>query len=209
MGEDDSKKQKSRGSNSNNANNEAKENDENEGSLISYRVPCSKGDVFRSKLLSPVDKRRLMKFLQLISDYGMTKEGSSPPNTESTEEEGDATFSSDAQTDPTTIESTSADATTKSMSENAMYSINERHLNKGRALSRPQNKAKPSSTEMESLIRCIRDNVDFSDFLTDVAKLPPRLCSVVTLWHWLRLGIQVTLNQTRANRFIDTQQKLV
>jgi len=40
----------------------------NDKSLVSYRVPCSKADVFRSKLLSPVDKRRLMKFLQLITD---------------------------------------------------------------------------------------------------------------------------------------------
>ena len=42
--------------------------------LALYRVPCSKGDVFKSKLLSPVDKRRLMKFLQLITDYGMASQ---------------------------------------------------------------------------------------------------------------------------------------
>jgi hypothetical protein len=38
------------------------------------------------------------------------------------------------------------------------------------SLSRPQNKAKPSSTELDTLIRCIRDNT----------KLPPSLCSVIT-----------------------------
>ena len=37
------------------------------------RVPCSKGDVFQTKLLSPVEKRRLMKFLQLASDYAVAE----------------------------------------------------------------------------------------------------------------------------------------
>ncbi|KAL3789160.1 hypothetical protein HJC23_012249 [Cyclotella cryptica] len=153
-------------------------------SLIRYRVPCSKGDVFRSKLLSPVEKRRLMKFLQLISDYGATNE-SVPLNEADSTDAGDATpRTSDAhgvQNESPPPEENSAVATsTKSMADDAMYSINERHLNRGRALSRPQNKAKPSSTEMDSLIRCIRDDVDFSDFLADVVKLPPRLCSVVT-----------------------------
>ncbi|KAL7478185.1 hypothetical protein ACHAW6_003959 [Cyclotella cf. meneghiniana] len=153
-------------------------------SLIPYRVPCSKGDVFRSKLLSPVDKRRLMKFLQLISDYGLTKESVPPNEAESTDAADGTATTSDAeviQNQSLPTEESSADATsTESMADDAMYSINERHLNRGRALSRPQNKAKPSCTEMDSLIRCISDDVDFSDFLADVAKLPPRLCSVVT-----------------------------
>ena len=137
--------------------------------LVSYRVPCSKGDVFRSQLLSPVDKRRLMKFLQLISDYGLAQED---------EKDTDPVFSDAAQSVENNILPEAIN--TESSSEAAMFSINERYLNKGRSLSRPQNKAKPSSLDMDSLIRCIRDNVDFADFLTDVAKLPPRLCSVVT-----------------------------
>ena len=38
------------------------------GQLLS-RVPCSKGDVFGTKMLAPMDKRRLMKFIQLSSEY--------------------------------------------------------------------------------------------------------------------------------------------
>ncbi|KUF88938.1 hypothetical protein AM588_10003212 [Phytophthora nicotianae] len=35
-------------------------------------VPCSKKDVFQSKLLGMVEKRQLMKFLQFVADYGET-----------------------------------------------------------------------------------------------------------------------------------------
>eukprot|EP01041_Mallomonas_annulata_P004415 gene4415-8790_t len=38
-------------------------------------VPCSKGDVFKTKLLSALEKRSLMKLLQLASDWGRIKEG--------------------------------------------------------------------------------------------------------------------------------------
>ncbi|KAL7531223.1 hypothetical protein ACHAXR_003910 [Thalassiosira sp. AJA248-18] len=148
----------------------------NDRKLASYRVPCSKGDVFRSKLLSPVDKRRLMKFLQLITDYGMTTqlgEGQTPinaPDDASDEAETGATVedSDNTKTDPDAVSG-----------EDAIQSVNERHLHQGRALSRPQNKATPSSSEMEGLMRCIRDDVSFSDFLTNVVKLPERLSTVV------------------------------
>lgn len=175
MNKDDSRKQRT-----NRGNRRSTQNDSNGGAsasedaLISYRVPCSKGDVFRSQLLSPVDKRRLMKFLQLISDYGLAQEDSST-EAAPTDEEG---VVADTETKQSTLPNETA--TSEPTSEDAMYSINERHLNKGRSLSRPQNKAKPSSTELDSLIRCIRDNVNFAEYLTDVAKLPPRLCSVVT-----------------------------
>ena len=142
-------------------------NNEADDILISYRVPCSKGDVFRSQLLSPIDKRRLMKFLQLISDYGLAQE--------------DATSSEAGEDVASDVQVGQLDRTMEEPAgEDAMYSINERYLNRGRSLSRPQNKAKPSTSELDSLIRCIRDNIDFADFLSDVAKLPSRLCSVVT-----------------------------
>lgn len=179
-------------------------------SLIPYRVPCSKGDVFRSKLLSPVDKRRLMKFLQLISDYGLTKESVPPNDAESTDAaDGTATTSNAevVQNQSLPTKESSADATsTESMADDAMYSINERHLNRGRALSRPQNKAKPSCTEMDSLIRCIRDDVDFSDFLADVVKLPPRLCSVVT--HALAMAPFGNLNHPESSQTLSHHRYL-
>ncbi|KAL3815786.1 hypothetical protein ACHAXA_001680 [Cyclostephanos tholiformis] len=148
--------------------------------MTSYRVPCSKGEVFRSKLLSPVDKRRLMKLLQLISDYGMA-----------TQMEGDQS-SNNASDDTSSVEP-SLDRITQTgydsddlknfpdgvTREDAITSINERYLHRGRALSRPQNKATPSSSEMDSLMLCVRENVSFSDFLTKVAKLPERLATVV------------------------------
>lgn len=37
-----------------------------------WEVPCSKKDVFQSKLLGMVEKRMLMKFLQFVADYGET-----------------------------------------------------------------------------------------------------------------------------------------
>ncbi|CAH0515773.1 unnamed protein product [Peronospora belbahrii] len=37
-----------------------------------WEVPCSKKDVFQSKLLNTVEKRQLMKFLQFVADYGET-----------------------------------------------------------------------------------------------------------------------------------------
>ncbi|CEG46877.1 rab proteins geranylgeranyltransferase component [Plasmopara halstedii] len=37
-----------------------------------WHVPCSKTDVFQSKLLGMVEKRQLMKFLQFVADYGDT-----------------------------------------------------------------------------------------------------------------------------------------
>lgn len=39
------------------------------------RVPCSKADVFGTKLLSPLEKRRLMKFLLFASDWGLQRAG--------------------------------------------------------------------------------------------------------------------------------------
>ncbi|KAJ0400891.1 hypothetical protein P43SY_004503 [Pythium insidiosum] len=38
-----------------------------------WQVPCSKKDVFSSKLLGMVEKRMLMKFLQFVADYGETE----------------------------------------------------------------------------------------------------------------------------------------
>ncbi|KAL7537474.1 hypothetical protein ACHAWF_005789 [Thalassiosira exigua] len=142
--------------------------------LASYRVPCSKGDVFQSELLSPVDKRRLMKFLQLITDYGMaTQLGDGPPSNALLDEAKKP--DEDTPNDSDAVMAEPGD----SSGQDAIQSINERHLHRGRALSRPQNKATPSSSDMEGLMRCVRDDVSFSYFLAHVAKLPERLSTVV------------------------------
>ena len=42
-------------------------------------VPCSKGDIFTSKLINALEKRALMKFLQIAIDWGQKKiEGNAP-----------------------------------------------------------------------------------------------------------------------------------
>ena len=142
--------------------------------LVSYRVPCSKADVFRSKLLSPVDKRRLMKFLQLITDYGMAIASQSAEGNPD-DDNNNAPNDNEDEISANTVLPTS----TSNSGEDAIQSVNERHLHRGRALSRPQNKATPSSSDMESLMRCVREGVSFSDFLRNVAKLPDRLAVVV------------------------------
>lgn len=43
--------------------------------LTLSRVPCSKADVFGTKLLTPLEKRRLMKFLLFASDWGLQRAG--------------------------------------------------------------------------------------------------------------------------------------
>jgi len=147
--------------------------------LTSYLVPCSKGDVFRSKLLSPIDKRRLMKFLQLISDYGMATQsvdGQSSNINDTSADIEEATNDAVEEKDDTKEDEPN---NTAAAGEDAIQSINERHLHRGRALSRPQNKATASSSEMDALMQCIRDNVSFSDFLANTAKLPERLSTVV------------------------------
>jgi RAB protein geranylgeranyltransferase component A len=141
----------------------------NNDQLMLYRVPCSKGDVFRSKLLSPMDKRRLMKFLQLISDYGMAAAGVTTSIDDDMKSDDDEL---DSNIEPMTREGGGT-------GEDVIQSINERHLHRGRALSRPQNKATPSTSEMDALMRCVRDNTTFLDFLTQVAKLPAKLVTVV------------------------------
>ena len=167
MAEDDSSTSSARRGNRN----RNKSGDTNGSSgLISYRVPMSKSDVFRSKLLSPVDKRRLMKFLQLITDYGMAMAS------QIDEEAGEQ---SSLPEDSNNIEVEKSIDITSNMGEDVIQSVNERRLHRGRALSRPQNKATPSSSDMESLLRCVRDGVSFSDFLKTVVKLPERLAIVV------------------------------
>lgn len=43
--------------------------------LSLFKVPCSKADVFGTKLLTPLEKRRLMRFLLFASDWGLQRAG--------------------------------------------------------------------------------------------------------------------------------------
>jgi len=49
--------------------------DEESPLLSLMRVPCSKADVFKTKLLSGLEKRGLMKLLQVAADWGRLHEG--------------------------------------------------------------------------------------------------------------------------------------
>ncbi len=43
-----------------------------------WSVPCSKGDVFNTKILDRLEKRSLMKFLQYVIDWGKNVVAGSP-----------------------------------------------------------------------------------------------------------------------------------
>lgn len=110
------------------------------------RVPCSKGDVFSSKLLNPLEKRKLMKFLQLVMDFAISEQSPAEEETSVAEE---------------------------------VHSLNERALNQGRSLSRPQNKAVKTG-DLEILREAIEANeIDFESYLAETQKLSPSLKSLV------------------------------
>jgi RAB protein geranylgeranyltransferase component A len=119
------------------------------------RVPCSKNDVFSTTLLSPMDKRRLMKFMQLALDYA-TAEGA--------QEESDATAAAAQEGG--------------SGRDEGVHSLNERYLNQGRSLARPQNKV-VSTDDIQLLRQCIAEDMDFETYLTEKQRLSPQLRSLV------------------------------
>ena len=106
------------------------------------RVPCSKKDVFASQLLSPLDKRRLMKFLHLALDYA---------GANANDEELLAVSSTTNTTSVDSAETGSSIGTTTGVDvANELQSWNERYLNQGRSLIRPQNKV-VATTELQHL----------------------------------------------------------
>jgi RAB protein geranylgeranyltransferase component A len=124
-----------------------------QGTFELSRVPCSKNDVFGTRLLQPMDKRRLMKFIQVSMDYA-TKMAVA-------EELQDAVVE-----DPV-------------LPESEVQSLNERHLNQGRSLARPQNKA-VATNELQILEQAIESgDLTFEEFLTQHYKLSPKLRSIV------------------------------
>mmetsp|Transcript_21161 Transcript_21161/g.58845 ORF Transcript_21161/g.58845 Transcript_21161/m.58845 type:complete len:828 (-) Transcript_21161:305-2788(-) len=124
-----------------------KDNDRN--NIVLSRVPCNKNDIFATKLLAPMEKRRFMKFIQLCMDYA---------------------------TKVTVAEELQQDEADK---DEEVQSLNERHLNQGRSLARPQNKA-VDACELQILQEAIENgSISFDDFLAKNHKLSPKLRSIV------------------------------
>lgn len=114
------------------------------------RVPCSKNDVFASKMLSPLDKRRLMKFLQTAMDYAtaVSLQGQQHEDDQDTVDE--------------------------------LQSWNEQHLNQGRSLPRPQNKAVASTDLLQLQDQCRAESDSrFESYLKENQKLSPALIKLV------------------------------
>ena len=128
------------------------------------RVPCNKNDVFGTKLLKPMDKRRLMKFIQLSMDYATQMSVAEEIMLSRQKEEED---------------STTTTTTTSVSPETQVQSLNERHLNQGRSLARPQNKA-VATEELQVLSKCMEQHdISFDDFLSQQHKLSPKLRAIV------------------------------
>lgn len=143
------------------------------------RVPCSKGDVFQTKLLSPVEKRKLMKFLQMAFDFATS---SSFKNRYSTVAENSNNNDTDTDTGDNTsgtgTSSASIDASNPLVEEDVVTSLNERQLQQGRSLYRPQNKTVLTS-DIERLQQYISNGTDFDKYLEIEHKLPERLRNIV------------------------------
>ena len=128
------------------------------------RVPCSKGDVFKTKLLSPVEKRKLMKFLQIAFDFATS---SSFKKKYDSQIIGDVNALTGGAMD-----------NISNLEEDAVTSLNERQLQQGRSLYRPQNKT-VSTSDIEKLQQCIDAEMDFETYLEIEHKLPERLRNIV------------------------------
>lgn len=123
------------------------------------RVPCSKKDVFTTNLLSPMDKRRLMKFLQLSMDFATQM-----------------TVTEQLRTQP---QSSLALNTVEALADEQVQSLNERHLNQGRSLARPQNKAVAAQdlTTLQDLIK--QRDVTLDHYLSEHHNLSHKLRSII------------------------------
>lgn len=133
------------------------------GSCKLERVPCSKGDVMQSSLLPGLDKRRFMKFFQSAMDYATERE--------------------------LLLAQQEAQEAEKDNTEEGVLSLNERQLNQGRSLARPQNKAM-AKKDLQVLYDCMEQNMDFDQYLADHAKLSPQLRQLIR--HALALDTTTT-----------------
>lgn len=123
-------------------------------------VPCNKNGVFRSSYLNPMEKRRLVKFLQLALEYHQEEQVAAKQ------------AAAEASEQARSLSSSSAAAPA------AVLSLNERRLNQGRSLPRPQNKAVASS-DLSDLNACIFSNMDLETYLRDKQKLSQKVANLV------------------------------
>lgn len=142
-------------------------------------VPSSKGDIFSTKLLSPMEKRKLMKFLQLALDYAVSIQdqknchaeehltsSTSDPLSSTTETQSQIPFSDTSSTPYNYID------------EDKVTSLNERELHMGRSLYRPQNKP-VSTNDLEELYACFQTEMPFDAFLEIKHGLSKQLRDIV------------------------------
>lgn len=140
------------------------------------RVPCSKRDLFQTKLLSPVEKRKLMKFLQMASDYAFAKSSSIQMNNDKNDDDVPSNpTDNNKNASSSTIAATTTPITTE---EDVVTSLNERQLQQGRSLYRPQNKI-VSTSDLERLQQRIEEGMNFETYLEKEHKLPQRLRNIV------------------------------
>jgi len=109
-------------------------------------VPSNKSDVFKCNYITNIEKRKLMRLLGVVRDYGTAKYTSFPI----TEEEDD--------------------------NLSVVTSLNERQLNAGRALHRPQNKS-VNNKQIDDIEHYL--DKQFSEYLINCHKLPQSLISLV------------------------------
>mmetsp|Transcript_26131 Transcript_26131/g.38678 ORF Transcript_26131/g.38678 Transcript_26131/m.38678 type:complete len:732 (+) Transcript_26131:60-2255(+) len=133
------------------------------------KVPCSKRDVFQTKLLSPMDKRRLMKFLQIASDYAVAL----------------SVQSNQAQNSVQNGNEDNYPATNNGVGEEVVTSLNERQLQQGRSLYRPQNKT-VATNDLELLQKCIKEEMSFETYLKEHHKLSDDMMNIVM--HAMAMG---------------------
>ena len=153
--------------NSQSNNNKVETNDE---TFELSRVPCSKNDIFSTKLLAPMEKRRFMKFIQLSMDYA-TKIAAEE-ELRNNEENDSSNNNNDDDDDDDHRQDQELDG-------NEVKSLNERHLNQGRSLARPQNKMVDTG-ELKLLQEAINnDSMTFDDFLIQKYKLSDKLRNIV------------------------------
>eukprot|EP00980_Cylindrotheca_fusiformis_P023528 scaffold10571_cov154-Cylindrotheca_fusiformis.AAC.6 len=153
------------------------------------RVPCSKNDVFGTKLLAPMEKRRLMKFIQLSMDYA-TQLSAAEELLQQSSGGNNANNSNPAETSIRDSEQPP---------EAEVQSLNERHLNQGRSLARPQNKG-VSKEELQVLQKCMEEGMNFDDFLGQQQKLSPKLRAIIRYaLAWERDASSTSLSRGMAN----------
>lgn len=121
--------------------------------LIYYltQVPSNKSDVFKCKFIGNIDKRKLMRVLSVIRDYGTAKYSREIEDSS----ESDDNIPSDLS---------------------VVTSLNERQLNAGRSLHRPQNKS-INNDQLEKIeeYSCR----PFREYLIDAQKLSSRLADLI------------------------------